>query len=134
MRRTALRRSAIRLGGIVLVAGVLHVALGAYACGDPVGGAKGEGEPCTRTSECQLDLTCTGGVCRRAGDGGGPRDAGDRFDATIRDGAALDGDAAPPGDAAPHDAAAIDAATIDDASSSDEDAAPEDADASADAA
>jgi hypothetical protein len=42
---------------------------------------KGEGEPCTRTSECEDDLVCASGVCREASDAGsadaGSADAGD---------------------------------------------------------
>ena len=58
---------------------------------------KGEGEPCTRSSECELDLECRGGACRTPSfDAGAPgEDAG--LDAAI-DAQAPDasGDAAPP--------------------------------------
>jgi hypothetical protein len=31
---------------------------------------KAEGEPCTRTNECQTGLVCSGGTCRLGGDAG----------------------------------------------------------------
>jgi hypothetical protein len=64
------RGAAWRVGLLALALGVLHTLLGAYACGDPITGSKGEGEPCTRTAECAAELTCSGGVCRGPVDGG----------------------------------------------------------------
>ena len=73
---------------IALIAGLLHVALGAYACGDPIDGTKGPGEPCTRTDECQWTLVCSGGICREQ-DAGVPmdagQDAGDVVDGAVED-------------------------------------------------
>lgn len=102
------RRAALRAGVIALIAGVLHVGLGAYACDDPIDGTKGAGEPCTRSDECQWMLECRGGICREV-DAGTPLDAGP--DAGEQRDAAID-------DAAIDDAA-IDDAAIDDAAISD---------------
>jgi hypothetical protein len=65
-----------------------------------------QGEPCTRSSECELGLECRGGVCMpdAPADAGRPRDAGP--DGSV--------DAAAPRDAAPSHAeagAGADAAT-----------------------
>jgi hypothetical protein len=60
-----------------------HLLLGSEGgCGGG-GDKKGEGEPCTRTSQCMRDLVCTGGMCSLSSDGG-RRDAG-RADAGARD-------------------------------------------------
>ncbi|UJR86488.1 hypothetical protein [Sandaracinus amylolyticus] len=104
------REAALRLGAIALVAGVLHVGLGGYACSD-IETAKGEGEPCTRSSECAIGLECIGGVCRGA-DAGPPRDAGSgdagSEDAGSRDASAMDAEVS-------EDAASGDAASEEDA-------------------
>lgn len=96
-------------------------------CGFRDDDPKGPGEPCTRSSECRFDLSCSGGVCTEelmdAGpppdsgprrDGGGPSDAevgvdGSGIDAALDAGAAAD--AAP--DAAPLDAGPLDAGPLD---------------------
>ena len=88
---------------IALIAGLLHVALGAYACGDPIDGTKGPGEPCTRTAECEWTLVCSGGICREQDAGMPPRDAGqdagDVVDGAVEDAAIDDGGPDDAGDA-----------------------------------
>lgn len=109
------RSAALRAGVTALIAGALHVALGAYACGDPIDGSKGPGEPCTRTEECAFGLVCGGGICREHDAGPPPLDAG--HDAGESTDAAID-------DAAVDDAAVEDAAIEDggDADASTDDA------------
>jgi hypothetical protein len=52
---------------VIAVCGLLS--LGAQSsCGGEVAAPKHEGEPCTRTSECESALICGGGVCRVPGD------------------------------------------------------------------
>ncbi|MCB9597205.1 MAG: hypothetical protein H6719_31060 [Sandaracinaceae bacterium] len=123
------------MGAVVRVALVCLAAfaltlLQSRGCGYTPDPAKGEGEPCTRSTECQSDLTCSGGVCRRPGLDAGPSgsdagandagpldDGGDLLDATTgdMDAAAADPDAgdtdasAGPVDAAADDAEASDA-------------------------
>lgn len=75
-------------------------------CGYHPDPLKGEGEPCTRTSECEVTLSCRGGVCTSESiDAGDPvldaggedsgSDAGqDAGDGAIRDGG--ENDAGPP--------------------------------------
>ena len=48
---------------------------------------KPEGEPCTRTNECQAGLVCAAGTCRAEGDAGADagRDAGDAPSDASRD-------------------------------------------------
>ncbi|AKF10094.1 hypothetical protein [Sandaracinus amylolyticus] len=106
------REAALRLGAVALVAGVLHVGLGGYACSD-LELRKGEGEPCVRASECEVGLECIGGVCRAA-DAGPPRDAGSRdasaIDADVSDADVSDADVS---DAASDDAESDDAESVD---------------------
>ncbi|HEY8429955.1 MAG TPA: hypothetical protein VIL20_16345 [Sandaracinaceae bacterium] len=74
---------------------------------------KGEGEPCTRTTECEVHLECRGGVCMRiVPDAGSSRDASTPSDAAAPDAASVDAAAAAPADAATAvpDAAPVDAA------------------------
>jgi len=47
-------------------------------CGYTPDPLKGPGEPCTRTSECEASLVCSGGVCMRE-----RPDAGPGFDAGV---------------------------------------------------
>lgn len=47
----------------------------AGGCGFTPSDLKGEGEPCTRTSECRASLECRGGVCMGEADGGPEPDA-----------------------------------------------------------
>ncbi|MGE0788846.1 MAG: hypothetical protein AB7S26_24445 [Sandaracinaceae bacterium] len=101
-------------------------------CGSLPPDEKGEGEPCTRTTECRFPLQCRGGVCMRdafdagsldaggtdagssdagdpdasAGDGSVPGDAGDAGDGDAGDGDAGD---AGDGDAGDSDAGSADA-------------------------
>ncbi len=51
-------------------------------CGAVTDPEKGEGEACTRTSECRFPLECRGGVCRSSSE---PFDAGPGMDAGRRD-------------------------------------------------
>jgi hypothetical protein len=62
------------------------------SCGFTPDDKKGEGEPCTRTSECEDSLECRGGVCMPIPDAGS-EDAGADPDASIDagDDAGLDG-------------------------------------------
>ena len=70
-------------------------------CGYNPDPLKGEGEPCTRSSECEAVLSCRGGVCMRedldAGDPGfdaGREDSGmDAGDGAVGDGG--EGEAGP---------------------------------------
>lgn len=125
------RGGLLRLGVTLFVGALAHLALGAYACADPVGSTKVEGEPCTRTIECAAGLSCSAGVCRALDASTPPLDAGPD-DASTRD-ASTDGAAT---DAASTDDASTDAAT-DDAAAGDADTADadtEDAATSTDAA
>ncbi len=105
----------------------LGLALGmARSCGFTPDELKSEGEPCTRSDECELFLECRGGVCMRALPDGGPdasapsdastpRDASTPTDASVPDASIQDGstpaDAGTPADAAtPADASTMDAA------------------------
>jgi len=98
-------------------------------CGYEPSGLKQRGEPCTRTSECDVGLECRGGVCRSdepPSDAGRPRDGG--LDAATDAGpdAAMDA-ATDAGPGAPMDAA-IDAELPPDGAPPDAEAgAPEDA-------
>ena len=91
------RRDHALLGVCIGVCAMLSAGARGGCGGDP-STPKGPGEPCTRSSECDVALVCSGGVCRVAVDGGehdgGPPDAGARDaeppDATLED-AALDG-------------------------------------------
>lgn len=42
------------------------------ACGYEPDDRKGEGEPCTRSDECEIGLECRGGVCMIEGADAGP--------------------------------------------------------------
>lgn len=74
---TSAFRAALVLVGCVLGALSLPLVMGNTGCATrPV--LKGLGEPCTRTSECETDLTCSSsGVCtaRPDTDAGVARDA-----------------------------------------------------------
>ena len=113
----------------LIFAAVAVLALGlvdADGCGYVPDELKGEGEPCTRSSECEAGLTCRGGVCMpepppdggtRDLDAGGDEDAGAASDGgaiddagALDDGGPIDEDAAAP-DAAPADAAIPDGAS-----------------------
>jgi len=94
---------------LALVASFAFAMLQDSGCGFTPEPLAGEGEPCTRDSECESHLECRGGTCRTRGgfdagsfDAGGPGDAGSDagFDAGP-DGAVLDGavDAGDAGDA-----------------------------------
>jgi hypothetical protein len=78
---------------------VAMVLLQERGCGFTPVEKKGEGEPCTRTTECEDGLDCRGGVCMPS-----------IFDGSIRDASA------------PADASSNDASSPTDASSSPEDA------------
>lgn len=92
-------------------------------CGYTPDPLKGEGEPCTRSSECQSHLACSGGVCRAtrpdAGaldDAGVLDDAGAVLDAAVDDAGVLDDggavdDGGVPGDGSVRDGGATDAAS-----------------------
>lgn len=94
----------------LVFAAICALALGfadSDGCGYVPDDLKGEGEPCTRSSECQTGLECRGGVCMTEAD----PDAGAPGDAGVDAGPA--GDAGPPDeDAGPPDE---DAGPIDDA-------------------
>ncbi|MCA9605765.1 MAG: hypothetical protein KC619_09230 [Myxococcales bacterium] len=70
--------AAIRLA-LACVATLALSLIQSRGCGYTPDPLKGEGEPCTRSSECESHLTCSGGVCRVVGDfdaGDTPFDAG----------------------------------------------------------
>lgn len=69
-------------------------------CGYSPDPKKGEGEPCTRSDECQVGLACRGGVCRGDVDSGPGFDAGDGLPDASFDASA---DASSSMDAAPED-------------------------------
>lgn len=103
----------------LVLAVVATVAFGfadADGCGFTPDDLKGEGEPCTRSSECEAALECRGGVCMTELPEG---DAGAPFDAGTDGGSATGPDA---GDGADRDAATPDADVLD-AAASDGDAA-----------
>lgn len=85
----------------------------ARSCGFTPDDPKGEGEPCTRTTECDVLLECRGGVCMRDLPDGGGMDAAVPSDASVPD--ASGPDASPPSDAATTDAEALDATAVGDA-------------------
>jgi len=91
---------------LALVATLAFAMLQDSGCGFTPEPLAGEGEPCTRDSECQSHLECRGGTCRTRGgfdagsfDAGGPRDAGadagsdGGLDGSIADAAVDAGDA-----------------------------------------
>ena len=82
--------------GVLLFALSVPLTMGNTGCATATV-LKGPGEPCTRTAECQSELTCTSGVCRAAPgvDAAVTNDAG--ADATPD--AATTDDAAPESDA-----------------------------------
>lgn len=91
----------IRLA-LALVAGFAFAMLQDSGCGFTPEPLAGEGEPCTRDSECQSHLECRGGTCRTRGgfdagsfDAGGPQDAGSdaSMDGSVSDAAVDGGDA-----------------------------------------
>lgn len=86
----------------------------ARGCGFTPGEQKGEGEACTRSSECDVLLECRGGVCMRERPDAG-MDAGrlePRFDAGLDAATDVDADVA---DAATDVDADLDATVPDDA-------------------
>ncbi|HJL18061.1 MAG TPA: hypothetical protein RMH99_20525 [Sandaracinaceae bacterium LLY-WYZ-13_1] len=103
---SAAPRLALALGGVLALAWAQS-----DGCGyDPVE-PKQEGEPCTRSSECDVGLTCRGGVCMSEDD---ERDAGTR-DAGLRDAGLRDAGGDEP-DGGPDDGGAgLDAAVATDA-------------------
>ena len=84
-------------------------------CGYTPDPLKGEGEPCTRSSECQSTLACRGGVCMREGfDAGDPTlDAGGEDSGTDAGEAAGDGAVGDGGADASMDAEAPEAGLMD---------------------
>lgn len=64
----------------------------ARSCGFTPGDQKNEGEPCTRSTECRVDLECIAGVCSVPRFDGGSLDASTPADASTRDAAARDAD------------------------------------------
>ena len=113
------------------------VALGFFSgrsCGFTPDDGKGEGEPCTRSSECQTFLVCRAGVCATESDfdaGWPPYDAGGPFDAGPVDAGRLDAgrlDAGGPRDGGSDDGGRPSDAAVDGASSdgATPDAAPSD--------
>ena len=85
---------------------VLAPLLMAPSCGFEDSAIKQRGEPCARDSECNsgLGLTCEGGICDRAADGGFP-DGGSCDASRCGDGGSVDGSAT--------DGGAIDGSAID---------------------
>ena len=86
------------------------------SCGFEPSEEKGLGEPCTRSSECELDLVCRDGVCAfpeviDAGIDGGRRDAGGGLDSSVPDAG---------GDAALDSGAAVDSGETDSGPGSDD--------------
>ena len=80
----------------VLLASVMGLTLAMQSsggCGRVPDEPRGEGEPCTRTSECRSPLTCRGGVCMQPGsdDAGPGEDAGAPDAGGMDSGPALDG-------------------------------------------
>jgi hypothetical protein len=97
-------RLLLLLFGAAAIAGITH----SRSCGYEPVDRKGEGEPCTRSDECEIGLECRGAVCMQPSFDAGPgfdagHDAG--FDAGERstDAGQPDTGVAPPdggGDAA----------------------------------
>jgi hypothetical protein len=53
---------------VMVIAALGVVSLGAQSSCSGSMPLKHAGEPCTRTSECETNLICDGGVCRAASD------------------------------------------------------------------
>jgi hypothetical protein len=54
----------------VLFGASVFLSLGAEGSCSGSSTLKRDGEPCTRTTECQSGLTCSAGTCRASGDAG----------------------------------------------------------------
>ncbi len=61
----------------VLFGASVFLSLGAGGGCSSSNALKREGEPCTRSSECETGLTCSGGTCRLAGDASVDASTGD---------------------------------------------------------
>ncbi|MBK8171888.1 MAG: hypothetical protein IPK60_16275 [Sandaracinaceae bacterium] len=62
----------------------------APSCGSSQG-VKREGDTCTRTNDCDVDLVCVAGRCAADGDGGRPHDAGPDSGSHLDSGLHMDG-------------------------------------------
>jgi hypothetical protein len=104
-----------------LVLAFVAVAFVERSCGFTPADRKDEGEPCTRSTECRVDLECRAGVCSVFSSDGGPLDASwrpidadvpdaSRSDADVSDATVTDADVS---DADVSDASALDAASDD---------------------
>jgi hypothetical protein len=59
----------LHLLAVLFIAACGLVSLGAQtSCSGDVVAPKRAGEPCTRTSECESALICSGGICRAISD------------------------------------------------------------------
>jgi hypothetical protein len=58
----------IHLLAVLAIATCGLLSLGAQSSCTGTVARKVAGEPCTRTSECETELTCTSGVCRELAD------------------------------------------------------------------